>query len=333
MEDGKTFTPEDATRFLDAYSQAVVTVAEKLRPSVVSVGVIHRRRVETPAGPREWGTAGNGSGIVISPDGFVLTNSHVVSDADGVEVLFSDGHWALANVVGDDPESDLAVVRVDDSSLIPAALGDSDRLRVGELVIAIGSPLGFDATVTAGVVSALGRSFRSRSGRPIEDVIQTDAALNPGNSGGPLVNSRGEVVGVNTAIIQAAQGLCFAIPSNTARWVSGLLIQNGRVRRPYIGISIRPRVIPPRVRLAAGLDQAAAVEVMTVLGDSPAADAGLRVGDLVLAIDGARVKAIDDLHRSLAKRVVGSTATIAVLRGTTVQDVKLTLRETPARNA
>jgi S1-C subfamily serine protease len=331
MADEKARIPEDATSFLDAYSMAVTTVAEKLHSSVVSVGVIQHAQVQTPAGPRAYEAAGNGSGIVLSPDGFILTNSHVVHDASGIEVTFADGRWSLGRLVGEDPESDLAVVHVDEADLVPATLGDSSRLRVGELVIAIGSPLGFDATVTAGVVSALGRSFRSRSGRPIDDIIQTDAALNPGNSGGPLVNSRGEVVGVNTAIIHSAQGLCFAIPSNTARWVSGLLIRDGRVGRPYIGVSVRPRVLDPKRRRAAEVEQAAAPEIFSVLSGSPAAEAGLRPLDLILAVDGVATRTIDELHRALARYAVGSDATLSILRGTSRIERRMRLRELPER--
>ncbi len=325
---------EEATQFLDAYSRSVVTVAEMLRPSVVSVGVVKQRRIATKEGSRTFGMAGNGSGVVLASDGYILTNSHVVRGVDLLEVVFSDGRWAPARIIGEDPQTDLAVIRVDEPTLLVAAtLGDSDRLRVGELVIAIGSPLGLDASVTAGVVSALGRSLKSRHGRPIENVIQTDAALNPGNSGGPLVNSRGEVIGINTAVIHTAQGLCFAIPSNTAKWVAGLLVKDGRIRRPFLGVTVRPRVLDPRWRRAAGLEQHAAPEVFSILSGSPASDAGLLPGDLILAIDGAPVKTIDDVHRKLARHAVGAAVTINVLRGVRRLDYHVTLTEMPAREA
>src|SRR3954464_349384 len=242
---------------LDAYSRAVIEAAEKVSPSVVYIQVTgspggRQRRVQ---GPNE--VRGSGSGFVFTPDGFILTNSHVVHQATKIEVTLSDGHSLLASPVGDDPDTNLAVIRTYAPRLVPARLGDSHTLQVGRLVIAIGNPLGFELTVTAGVVSALGRSLRSQSGRLIDDVIQTDAALNPGNSGGPLLSSAGEVIGINTAIIRGAQGICFAVASNTAQFVLGELVRHGRVRRAYVGVSAQTVPLPRRITSRVGLANSA----------------------------------------------------------------------------
>src|SRR5690242_10349641 len=276
----------------DAYSQAVVDVVDKVGPSVV--------RVETPPDREKHKRGGTGSGVVISPDGLVLTNSHVVQGAAAVRLALPDTRTVKARVLGDDPHTDLALLRIVDDVLLPAArLGNSKTLRRGQLVVAIGNPLGFESTVTAGVVSALGRSLRASTGRLIDDLIQTDAALNPGNSGGPLVSSRGEVVEINTAIIMGAQGICFAIAANTAKFVLGELVRHGRVRRAYIGISAAQTRLPRRLRHVAKVAQDSAVVVTTVEPSSVASRAGLIPGDVLLSLDGQPVTGADDLIRSL----------------------------------
>ena len=260
---------------------------------------------------------GAGSGVVVAPDGLILTNSHVASAGNRIEVTTADGQDLAARVVGDDPDTDLALLRVDEAVTLPAApLGDSKRLKRGQLVIAIGNPLGFELTVTTGVVSALGRSLRARTGRLIDDVIQTDAALNPGNSGGPLVSSRGEVVGINTAVIMGAQGICFAVAANTASFVLGELVRHGRVRRAFIGIAAQQTAIPPRRRHAAGLSQERAVMVGTVEPDSAAARAGLKPGDILIRLDGQTITGADDLVRALTGEKIGRSVALDVLRGT-----------------
>jgi S1-C subfamily serine protease len=258
---------------------------------------------------------GGGSGFIFTPDGLVLTNSHVVGGASRVEVTTVDGRRLPARILGDDPDTDLALLRAEAAVSLPAArLGDSKRLRRGQLVIAIGNPLGFESTVTTGVVSALGRSLRAQSGRRIEDVIQTDAALNPGNSGGPLVSSRAEVIGINTAVILGAQGICFAVASNTASFVLGELVRHGRVRRAFIGISAQQTPVPRRLQLAAGLDQGSAAMVSAVEPGSPGAEAGLLSGDMIVALDGVPVTGVDDLIRALTGGRIGRPVEIEVLR-------------------
>jgi S1-C subfamily serine protease len=257
---------------------------------------------------------GSGSGVIVAPDGLVLTNSHVVGGANRVDVTTVDGRTLGAHVVGDDPDTDLALVHVDSAVTLPSArLGDSKALRRGQLVIAIGNPLGFESTVTTGVVSALGRSLRSRGGRLIEDLIQTDAALNPGNSGGPLVSSRGEVVGINTAIIMGAQGICFAVAANTANFVLGELVRHGRVRRGYIGISAQQTAIPRRLQVAAGLVQSTAVVITAIERDSPVQRADLMTGDIVVALDGRTVTGVDDLIRLLTGERIGQPVEIDLI--------------------
>ncbi|MGH7548752.1 MAG: S1C family serine protease [Gemmatimonadales bacterium] len=296
---------------LDAYSRAVTGAAEQVGPAVVSVEV--RRRVERRGRPaREL--PGNGSGFVFTPDGFVLTNSHVVHGATRIDAAVADGRRLRAELVGDDPDTDLAVLRVDPVSITVAELGDSASLRVGQLVIAIGNPLGFQSTVTAGVVSALGRSFRSVTGRLIDDVIQTDAALNPGNSGGPLVDSRGRVVGVNTAVILPAQGICFAVGVNTAKFVTGQLIRHGKIRRGRIGVAGQNVSLLRLAVRAHGLESKTGVLVTGVEENSPAARAGVRAGDIIVGFDGKPVTGIDDLHRALAADGIGVPAKVSVLR-------------------
>jgi len=307
---------------LDAYSQVVTQAVERIAPSVIKIDVT------LPARGRQPARSGSGSGFIFTPDGFVLTNSHVVRGASKLAVSLADGRRVAASIAGDDAHTDLAVVRVDAPNLIPALLGDSQAIRPGQIAIAIGNPYGFQATVTAGVISALGRSLPSRSGRLIEDVIQTDAALNPGNSGGPLLNSHGEVIGVNTAIIQAAQGILFAIAINTAKLIAARLIRDGRVRRSYVGIAGQTVPLLTRVVRYFGLSTQTAVFVVSVEKRSPAERAGLREGDLIVAFGERPVQAIDDLLRLLTEDRVGVAVSVAVIRGTE----RLTLSITPAES-
>jgi S1-C subfamily serine protease len=294
---------------LDEYSRVVTRVVETIAPSVVSISVRHGRQAN-PAG------AGAGSGFVVADDGLILTNSHVVDGASRVDVILPDGRECAADVVGHDPDTDLAVVRITAGDLTAAALGDSTRLRPGQLVVAIGNPYGFQHTVTAGVVSALGRSLRSRSGRLIEQVIQTDAALNPGNSGGPLVASDGRVVGVNTAIIAGGQGLSFAVPISTALLVVPAILRDGRVRRGYLGIAGQTVPLLRRVSRFHHLTQDSAVLVTSVEPDAPAHRAGLKDGDLIVTFDATTIRSLDDLHRALTDDRIGSRAVLGALRGT-----------------
>jgi S1-C subfamily serine protease len=312
---------------LDAYSEAVTGVVERVSPSVVHLEAIHRGQAQTPRGMVPFERGGAGSGLIIAPDGYVLTNSHVVHGASRLEVGLADGRRMPATLIGADPHTDLAVVRVPESGLPAARFGDSARLKVGQLVIAIGNPLGFQATVTAGVVSALGRSLRSESGRLIEDIIQTDAALNPGNSGGPLVDSRGQVVGINTAVIQYAQGICFAIPVNTARWVAGLLIKEGRIRRAHLGVQGQTRPLPRRLVHDLHHSAPSGVQILGVLPGSPAEAAGLRAGDILLAIEGTTIADVDDLHRYLTRFPEERASSVRVLRENDQREFSIRLRE------
>jgi len=305
---------------LDAYSQTVMQVAEKVGPAVVAIEVEPSRRSDRQG-------RGGGSGFLFTPDGFILTNSHVVHDAADIEVTLNGGRRYQGSLIGDDPQTDLAVVRILAPDLKAAPLGDSSRLRTGQMVVAIGSPYGFQWTVTAGVVSALGRTLRSQSGRLIDDVIQTDAALNPGNSGGPLVNSRGEVIGVNTAVILPAQGICFAIPSNTAQFVAQRLIRDGSIKRGWIGVGGQNVTLHRRLALHHGLDGDGGVLVLGVEPASPANRAELREGDVIIGFDARRVHGIDDLHRALTDEAVGKTSKLSVLR----RDEKLELGIVPGQ--
>jgi S1-C subfamily serine protease len=330
---GVSVSPEEAELLLDAYSQAVIAVVEQVAPAVVSITSTRRGMVRTPRGPAPYDLPGAGSGFLITPDGYILTNSHVVHGAQRLEVTLADGRTLPAELVGEDPATDLAVVRVQGSGLPVAELGDSDRLRVGQLVIAIGNPYGFQASVTTGVLSALGRSLRSQTGRLIENVIQTDAALNPGNSGGPLVDSRALVIGVNTAIIAGAQGMSFAIPSNTARWVAGLLIKEGRVRRAFLGITAELRPVPGRIAREQGLTRGVGISVLQVTPGGPADRAGIRPGDLLVSVDGLPLEGIDDLHRFLSRAAIGATVTVGVVREGRLLTLPVTLGAEPESGA
>lgn len=299
---------------LDAYSRAVTEAVKCISPSVVNIEV-HQAAGRSRSGePRE--RRGGGSGFIFTPDGLILTNSHVVHDASRIEVTSSDGRRMPATRIGDDPASDLAVIRVDEPGLTAAFLGDSQKLRVGQLVIAIGNPYGFQSTVTAGVVSALGRSLRSYSGRLIDDVVQTDAALNPGNSGGPLVDSSGRVVGVNTATILPAQGICFAIGINTAKFVASRLLRDGKLRRSYIGVSAQTVPVHRRIVRFYDLPKETGVVVLSIEPGSPALRAGLREGDVMVALESQSVAGVDDLHRLLTEVRVGVSCAVTVLRRT-----------------
>lgn len=314
---------------LDAYSQAVVTAAEKISPSVIKIDVA--QAMKTGSG-EERERHGGGSGFVFTPDGLALTNSHVVHGAKKISVSLADGHRFPAYLAGEDPATDLAVIRIgvpdnDAVNFVTAPLGDSQKLRVGQLAIAIGNPYGFQYTVTAGVVSALGRSLRSYSGRLIDDVIQTDASLNPGNSGGPLVASDGQVIGVNTATIMGAQGLCFAIGINTAKFVAGRLLSEGRIRRSYIGVEAQTTPLHRRLIRFYDLSQETGVVVISLNPASPAQKAGLREGDVIVAFDGRPVAGVDDLHRLLSDARVGVSSALTVLRWTEKLELKVVPQE------
>jgi S1-C subfamily serine protease len=292
-------------RLLDAYSEAVTGAVARVGPSVV--------RLDMRSG--RGGRSGSGSGVILSPDGLILTNSHVVQGAKRAEVTALDGRIFSGRILGSDPDTDLALVRIDENATLPAAsLGNSKKLKPGEIAIAIGNPFGFDASVTAGIISALGRSLRATNGRLIDDVIQTDAALNPGNSGGPLVSARGDVIGINTAIISGAQGICFAVASNTASFVLGELIAHGRVRRAFLGIAAGTVPLPRRIALRLGLTQSFGAVVSAVEEKSPADEAGLLTGDILLAVDGAEITGADDLVRLLDAEKIDRTVPFDVLR-------------------
>ncbi|MCC6946247.1 MAG: trypsin-like peptidase domain-containing protein [Bradyrhizobiaceae bacterium] len=313
----------DDGALLDAYSRAVAGAVDRVSPAVVHLQA--KRRPQAGHGRAEL-PAGAGSGVIFTPDGFVLTNSHVVHGAAALEATLMDGRTLPAYLVGDDPDTDLALLRLHADNLAHAELGDSAKIRVGQLVVAIGNPFGFQATVTAGVVSALGRSLRSRTGRLIDDIVQTDAALNPGNSGGPLVTANGEIVGINTAIIPMAQGICFAIASNTARFVVSELLRHGKVRRSYIGVAGQTVPLPRRIVRHHQLATESGAQVMTVEPDSPAARAGLVSGDIIVGLGGEPVTGVDALHRLMTADRIGTTLPLEVLRLTR----KLSLSVVPA---
>jgi S1-C subfamily serine protease len=295
---------------LDEYSRTIVSAVERVAPAVANIEIQQRHK------DRSHDIAGSASGFIITPDGFILTNSHVVHGATRIVVNLSEGHDCLAQLIGDDPETDLAVIRVDAPQLVHVRLADSEALRVGQVAIAIGNPLGFQASVTAGVISALGRSMYSQSGRLIDNIIQTDAALNPGNSGGPLVNSAGEVIGVNTAMIRPAQGICFAIASNTAKLVAGWLIRDGRIRRSYIGVAGQNVPLHRRVIRFYNLSLETGVLVVSVEKDSPAQRAGLREGDIIVGFNEQPIGSIHDLHKMLVGEQIGIPAKLLVIRHT-----------------
>jgi S1-C subfamily serine protease len=303
---------------LDAYSNAVITVVDAVGPAVTSISVGKQTHGSQPE------QVGAGSGVVIAPDGYILTNDHVVHNAQQLSVTLTDGRTLGATLVGTDPATDLAVIRAEGANLPYATLGNSASLHVGQLVIAIGNPFGFQSTVSTGVVSALGRALRSRQGRLIENIVQHTAPLNPGNSGGPLVDSRGRIVGVNTAIIMMAQGIGFAIPSDTAKWVVSQLLVHGRVRRGYLGVTARQRPLGRRLLRFHGLKGDSAVEVVSIATDSPAERGGIQTGDLIVAMDAQAVSSVDDIHRFLSEWLVGQSVTLSVVRGKERLEVQVT---------
>ena len=312
--------PSDDDDALDAYSRAVVRVVEDVGPAVVSIA---------RSGGR--GPAGAGSGVVFTPDGYALTNAHVVAGADALELGFTDGTSSPARVVGVDHATDLAVVRAGGPAPRHATFGASSKLRVGQLVVAIGNPLGFSSTVSAGVVSALGRTMRARDGRPMEGIIQSDVALNPGNSGGPLVDSRGRVVGVNTAIILGAQGISFSVPIDTAKWVVGALMTAGRVRRGWLGIAGQNRPLERELVRRLGLTHASGVEISSFDERGPAGRSGLRQGDVVVSIDGKPIASVDDIHRALQRWPIEGALQFGVVRERSLLVVEVTPAEAPDR--
>ncbi|TMH71163.1 MAG: trypsin-like serine protease [Betaproteobacteria bacterium] len=318
---------EGDAALLDAYSAAVVAASDRVSPAVVHVEVAQVARPAEGEAPRR----GSGSGFVFTPDGFILTNSHVVHGARSIQVSFADGAGFDADLVGDDPDTDVAVIRIGGHQLSTAALGSSRGLRVGQLAIAIGNPYGFQHTVTTGVVSALGRSLRATTGRLIDDVIQTDAALNPGNSGGPLVNSQGEVIGVNTAIIPFAQGICFATAIDTAKWVVEQLLRFGRVRRGYIGVGGATTPLSRRAVRFHGLAAGAGVRVESIEPGGAAQQAGIEPGDVIIGYDGENVAGVDELHRLLSAERIGKTTKVTLLRRTQKLDLPIRAAELPPR--
>jgi len=312
---------------LDAYSQAVVRAVERVTPSIVNVEVKYLAKSHPGSKRPSVERPGSGSGFIFTPDGFILTNSHVVHGATEVRVALPDGTRYSADMIGDDPGTDLAVIRITAPNCPTVTLGDSQKIKVGQLAIALGNPYGFQSTVTAGIVSALGRSLRSQSGRLIDNVIQTDAALNPGNSGGPLVNSAGEVIGVNTAIIQSAQGICFAIGINTAKFVAGRLIKDGKIRRGYIGIAGQNASIHRRIVRYYNLPSEKGVLVTSTENRSPARNAGITMGDIIIAFDNQVIQEIDDLQRMLTEKEIGIKIPVTIIRRTEKLDLEVVAME------
>lgn len=308
---------------LDAYSRAVIEASEAVSPSVVNISVTPKDSGKRRIIPVPKETRGTGSGFVFTNDGFILTNSHVVQNAAALDVMLPDGRSCRADVVGDDPDTDTAVIRISSPELTPLTFGDSSKLRVGQLVVAVGNPYGFQCSVTAGVVSALGRSLRSQSGRLIDDVIQTDAALNPGNSGGPLVDTRGRVIGINTAIILPAQGICFAIAVNTAKFVAGRLMRYGMVKRSYLGLLGQNTTLHRRLVRYHGLAVESGFLVTQLEQGGPGEAAGLKEGDVIIGFAGCDVKGIDELHVLLTEERIGETATLTVIRRTEKVDLTI----------
>ena len=327
FESSQVAPGNDDTTLLDEYSRTIVSAANRVGPAVVNIDI--RQRLNSRRGPREVG--GSGSGFVIAPDGFILTNSHVVHEANQIAVSLPDGREYPAQLIGDDPDTDLAVIRIDAPHLAHVRLADSENLRVGQVVIAIGNPLGFQASVTAGVISALGRSMHAQSGRLIDNIIQTDAALNPGNSGGPLVNSAGEVIGVNTAMIRPAQGICFAIASNTAKFVAGWLIKEGKIRRSYIGVAGQNVPIHRRIVRFYNLPLETGVLVVSVEKNSPAEKTGLREGDVIVAFNAKPIGSIHELHKMLMGEQIGVQSEITIIRHTDKLVLAITPAESPSR--
>jgi S1-C subfamily serine protease len=322
------YAPHPDQHLLDAYSQAVTGAVELVAPAVVSVDV-RKRGGATPR--RSPAQAGAGSGFVFATDGLILTNSHVVEEASSIDVTLPDGRERQADLIGQDPDTDIAVLRISAADLAAVSFGDSQRVRPGQLAIAIGNPYGFQHTVTAGVVSALGRSLRARTGRLIEHVIQTDAALNPGNSGGPLVTSAGQVIGVNTAIIAGGQGLSFAVPISTVVTVLPALLRDGHVRRGYLGVAGQDVPLLRRVTRFHRLTQASGVLAISVEPDGPARAAGLREGDIIVSLDTAPISSLDDLHRLLTEDRIGAVATLGVLRDAARIDLTVTITDRARR--
>lgn len=331
VENGKAGGTTSDESALDAYSRAVIEAAERISPSVVYIEVSsdagrNQRRNPRSRSAEQREVTGTGSGFVFTPDGFILTNSHVVHGATKIRVALADGRRADAQLIGDDPHTDLAVIRITVPNLVPAQLGSSQSIRVGQLVIAVGNPYGFQYSVTAGVVSALGRSLRAQSGRLMDGVIQTDAALNPGNSGGPLVNTRGEVIGVNTAMILPAQGICFATSIDTAKFVAGRLIRDGRVSRSYIGVAGQNVPLPRRIVRYYQLEVDSGVLVISqdeTAENNPANKAGVVPGDVIIGFDGQPIRGIDDLHKLLTLERIGQSTDIVVIRGTQKLSLKI----------
>lgn len=313
------------TELLDAYSEAVISAVDRVGPAVVRIDAARS------GAPRGRDGGGSGSGFVFAHDGLILTNSHVVAGAVQLTVTLLDGRRLGADLIGDDPDTDLAVLRISAADLSAAPLGDSSALRPGQLVIAIGNPFGFQHTVTTGVVSALGRSLRARTGRIIENLVQTDAAVNPGNSGGPLVTSAGSVIGVNTAVIMGGQGIAFAVPINTARWVITALLRDGRVRRSYLGIAGQDTPIPRRLAREHGLSQDRGVVITSVVDGGPADEGGLRAGDILIDVGGTTVARIDDLQRLLTAEMIGVPVPVRVLRAGAPRRLVVVPRETAQR--
>ena len=308
-------------RIFDAYSLAVTKAVENVSPAVVNINLF------TAGKDKQSQRKGSGSGFIFTPDGFILTNSHVVNKAKQIEVVLSDGRRFNADLIGDDPDTDLAVIRIDSPGIAPAILGDSAKIKIGQLVIAIGNPYGFQASVTAGVVSALGRSLRATTGRLIDNVIQTDAALNPGNSGGPLVNSKCQVIGVNTAAILPAQNICFATAINTAKFIAAKLLMDGKIKRSYIGIAGQDSSIHRRIVYHYSLPSNKSIMVISIEKNSPAEKAKVQTGDRIISFNSTPVTGIDDLHKMLTETQVGVKVDLKVLRGTDILDLKIIPQE------
>ena len=313
---------KDDIALLDEYSRTIVSAVDRVTPSVVNI----ESRANGSRG-------GSGSGFIVAPDGFILSNSHVVHGAREIVVNLSDGRESRAQLVGDDPDTDLAVIRINAAQLSHVRLADSETLRVGQIAIAIGNPLGFQASVTAGVISALGRSMHAQSGRLIDNIIQTDAALNPGNSGGPLANSAGEVIGVNTAVIRPAQGICFAIASNTAKFIAGWLIKEGRIRRGYIGVAGQTSPLHRRVARFYHLANESGAMVVSVEKGSPAEQSRIRPDDVIVALNDEPIASVHDLHKKLVGDRIGTPCKLTVLRGTEQLTIYVTPAEMPALRA